>query len=220
MVPPRDQAGDRLLLEQIRVGDERAWADLIARFEGRLQAFIESRLKDRATAEDLVQETFYGFLISLPNYNPETPLDSFLFAIAAHKLTDHLRRMGRRPTVPLDNGDGSSREPVGRYRHASSLMRSRERQGIEERVLAQALADQIEGWRERGEWERLKCIELLFVRGLANKQVAMVLSISEQAVANHKFAALSKLKEAARLAGATDEQLRMLDYSSHGNECA
>lgn len=211
MAITRDQTGDRLLLEQIRAGEERAWSDLIARFEGRLLAFVESRLKNRATAEDLVQETFYGFLISLPNYDPQTPLDSFLFAIAAHKLTDHLRRSGRRPTVPLENGDDSSREPVGRYRHASSLMRSREKHGIEERVLAKALSDQIEGWRERGEWERLKCVELLFVRGLANKQVALVLGISEQAVANHKFAALSKLKEAIRLAGATEEQLRMLD---------
>lgn len=211
MAITRDQTGDRLLLEQIRAGNERAWSDLIARFEGRLLAFIESRLKNRATAEDLVQETFYGFLISLPNYDPQTPLDSFLFAIAAHKLTDHLRRSGRRPTVPLENGEDSSREPVGRYRHASSLMRSREKHGIEERVLSKALSDQIEGWRERAEWERMKCIELLFVRGMANKQAALVLGISEQAVANHKFAALSKLKEAIRLAGATEEQLRMLD---------
>jgi RNA polymerase sigma-70 factor (ECF subfamily) len=199
------------LLEQIRAGDQRAWSDLIARFEGRLLAFIESRLKNRASAEDLVQETFYGFLISLPNYDPETPLDSFLFAIAAHKLTDHLRRSGRRPTVPLDTGDSTGLEPAGQYRHASSLMRSREKHGIEERVLAKALGDLIDSWRERDEWERLKCIEVLFVRGLQNKQAAMVLGISEQAVANHKFAALSKLKEAIRLAGATDEQLRMLD---------
>ncbi len=207
----RDQTADRLLLDSIREGDERAWSDLIARFEGRLLAFIQSRLKDRTTAEDLVQETFFGFLISLPNYDPQTPLDSFLFAIAAHKLTDHLRRTGRRPTVALDDGGTSPQEPVGRYRHASSLMRSRERHGIEERVLAKALADQIDGWRERGEWERLMCIELLFVRGLQNKQAAQIQGLSEQAVANHKFAAISKLKEATRLAGATEEQLRMLD---------
>ena len=61
----RDQTADRLLLDSIREGDERAWSDLIARFEGRLLAFIQSRLKDRTTAEDLVQETFFGFLISL-----------------------------------------------------------------------------------------------------------------------------------------------------------
>ena len=208
---PRDQTADKLLLDQIREGDERAWSDLIARFEGRLLAFVFSRLRDRTAAEDLVQDTFCGFLISLPNYDPQTPLDSFLFAIAAHKLTDYLRRSGRRATVGLTAKDGTPSEPVGRYRHASSLMRSREQHGIEERVLVKALGEQIDGWRERGEWERLMCIELLFVRGVANKDAAGSLGITEQAVANHKFAAVSKLKEAARKAGATEEQLRMLD---------
>lgn len=208
---PRDQSIDKLLLDQIRAGDERAWGDLIGRFEGRLLAFVFSRLRDRSAAEDLVQDTFCGFLISLPNYDPQTPLESFLFAIAAHKLTDYLRRTGRRPTIELGSSDGGATEPAGRYRHASSLMRSREQHGIEERILVKALGDQIEGWRARGEWERLMCIELLFVRGLANKEAATRLGITEQAVANHKFATVSKLKEAARKAGATEEQLRTLE---------
>ncbi|MDB5391992.1 MAG: sigD 3 [Planctomycetaceae bacterium] len=207
----RDNTGDRLLLDLVRQGDESAWADLIGRFEGRLLAFIESRIHNRATAEDLVQDTFHGFLISLPNYDPKTPLESFLFAIAAHKLTDHLRRCGRRPTVALDANEDSGRELAGRHRHASSLMRSKEHRGLEEQLLAQSLGTLIDGWREREEWERLKCIELLFVKGLPNKAASEVLGITEQAVANHKFAAVSKLKEAARKAGATEEQLAMLD---------
>lgn len=210
----RDNTGDRLLIDLVRKGDELAWADLIGRYEGRLMAFVESRIHNRTSAEDLVQDTFHGFLISLPNYDPKTPLESFLFAIAAHKLTDHLRRNGRRPTVPLDGLDdsnGPGGDPVGRYRHASSLMRSKEHRGIEEQLLGRSLGDLITSWRERGEWERLKCIELLFVKGLPNKVASEVLQISEQSVANHKFAAVSKLKEAARKAGATEEQLAMLD---------
>jgi RNA polymerase sigma-70 factor (ECF subfamily) len=207
----RDNTADRLVIDLVRQGDESAWADLIARFEGRLQAFIESRIHNRATSEDLVQDTFHGFLISLPNYDPKTPLESFLFAIAAHKLTDHLRRCGRRPTVPLETHDDSNSELAGRHRHASSLMRSKEHRGMEAQQLARSLGNLIDGWRERGEWERLKCVELLFVTGLPNKAASEALGITEQAVANHKFAAISKLKESARQAGATEEQLAMLD---------
>src|SRR5882724_4139624 len=98
-MPPLD--ADRLLIARIRTGDQDAWAECIARFEGRLLAFVDSRLKDRATSEDVVQETFLGFLVGLPNYDEETPPETFLFSIAAHKLTDVLRRRGRRPTLPL-----------------------------------------------------------------------------------------------------------------------
>ena len=35
---------DRLLVAQIRRGEPGAWEECIARFEGRLQAFVESRL--------------------------------------------------------------------------------------------------------------------------------------------------------------------------------
>ena len=48
---------DLLLVEQIRGGNEAAWNELIARFEGRLLAFVESRLSRRDAAEDVVQET-------------------------------------------------------------------------------------------------------------------------------------------------------------------
>src|SRR5947207_9172707 len=99
---------DRLLIEQIRAGDSRAWEALIARYEGRLLAFIERRLRDRATSEDVVQETFIGFLNSLPNFDERRELQTYLFTIASHKLTDHLRRQGRHPlrTVSGDSSGG------------------------------------------------------------------------------------------------------------------
>ena len=191
---------DRWLVDRVRQGDAAAWSDCIARYEGRLLAFVDSRLRNRATSEDVVQETFLGFLTSLPNYDPRTPLESFLFSIAAHKLTDVLRREGRRPALPLMGNDSDS-GPAGRARVASSLARSHERRDREEVVLRDALQGLIAQWVSRSEFERLKCAELLFVRGWANKDVAVSLGISEQAVANHKQAVVTKLKDAARRAG-------------------
>ncbi len=193
---PADEM-DRLLVARIRQGETGAWEECIARYEGRLQAFVESRLGNRATSEDVVQETFLGFLISLPNYEDATPLESFLFSIAAHKLTDVLRRKGRRPELPmlLNDSDGGIREPAGSDRHASSLFRSQERQNTEGAVLADAMQRLISQWWERGEFERLKCIELLFVLGWKNKDAAEHLGITEQGVANHKHFVVSKLRE-------------------------
>ncbi len=191
---------DTILIDRIREGEPKAWDELIARFEGRLTAFVESRVKNEASAEDLVQDVFVGFLTSLPNYDSTRPLESYLFSIAAHKLTDFLRRQGRRPTLPLAPRDSESSgwEPTSDARPASSIARSSERRHLEEDAVAIALRDQIDHWRKRSQWDKLKCAELLFVRGWANKQAAQFLNIPEQTIANYKFECLSKLRDSLR----------------------
>ena len=192
---------DALLVQRIRDGDADAWNDLISRYEGRLLAFAESRLGRRAPSEDVVQETFIGFLNSLPNYDFNRPLEGYLFSICAHKLTDHLRREGRRPTLPLSSGStntGGSWDLPGKSRPASSIARSGERRGIEAEALAKAMSEQVDRWQERGDWTKLKCIESLFVRGWANKEVAQELEITEQQVANFKFDFLARLRTAVK----------------------
>src|SRR6478736_3691116 len=95
---------DRLLIQQIRAGDSRAWETLISRYEGRLLAYVQRRLRDRAASEDVVQETFVGFLNSLPNFDDRRELQTYLFTIASHKLTDFLRRHGRHPLQHVSEG--------------------------------------------------------------------------------------------------------------------
>ncbi|MEZ6045870.1 MAG: sigma-70 family RNA polymerase sigma factor [Planctomycetaceae bacterium] len=188
-----------LLIDRIRSGEERAWEEFINLFEGRLMAFVRSRIKNVAAAEDIVQEAFLGFLTSLPNYDPATKLETYLFTITSYKLTDHLRREGRRPSMSLTSASSSvgTYDPPGRARRASSLMLSREGKQAEGVVIAECLTGLIEQWQEQGDYERLMCMELLFVLGWPNKKVAEQLNITEQAVANHKHFTVSKLKEAA-----------------------
>src|SRR5688572_14673152 len=165
---------DALLVEAIRRGKPDAWSDLISQYEGRLLSFVDSRLRRRAASEDVVQETFIGFLTSLPNYDPRRPLESWLFTIASHKLTDYLRREGRRPAIPLSSTDGAGGnwEPAGTGRPASSIARSGERKHLEDEALAEAIAKQLDGWRAAGDWDKVKCMELLFVVGASNKATA------------------------------------------------
>ncbi len=188
---------DQKLIERIRSGDSDAWNDLIARYEGRLLAFVDSRLSNRSASEDIVQETFIGFLNSLPNFDGRRSLESYLFSICAYKLTDHLRREGRRPAIPLSSSrpDSSGQwQLTGAARGASSIMRSVERKRLEEDALIEAIEAQVDRWQERNDWTKLKCIELLIVRGLPNKQVSEALGITEQQVANFKFDFLSRLR--------------------------
>jgi RNA polymerase sigma-70 factor (ECF subfamily) len=192
---------DALLVDAIRRGRPEAWNDLIEQYEGRLLSFVDSRLRERSASEDVVQETFIGFLSSLPNYDADRPLESWLFTIASHKLTDHLRREGRRPVVPFSSSasdSGGSWEPAGSARPASSIARSGERRQFEEEALSEALARQFDDWRAAGDWTKVKCMEMLFVVGAANKDVSQRLGITEQQVANFKFDFLERLRKFLR----------------------
>jgi RNA polymerase sigma-70 factor (ECF subfamily) len=193
---------DRLIVEQIRRGDKRAWDDLIARYEGRLHAFVNRRLHDHSASEDVVQETFVGFVNSLPNFDDKRELQTYLFTIASHKLTDHLRRTGRHPLQHISDGpDDLLHRKMDEHPAASSLARNQERVDLECEALTRCLGNLIQEWQENGDWLRLKVLELLFVKGWANCDVADFLKISEQQVANFRFAALKKLGERIREAG-------------------
>ncbi len=201
---------DRLLVQLIRTGGQRsegAWEELVGRYEGRLRAYVRRRLRDHAASDDVVQETFIGFLNSLTNYDDKRDLQTWLFTIASHKVTDQMRKSGRRP---YQTGSESDEEQMGRaadekQRAASSIARSQERVDLEVDAVTRALKEIVRGFQEKGEYARIQVLELLFVKGWPNWQVAEYLSVSEQQVANYRFAAVKKLTEAMRAAGLPDD---------------
>ncbi len=115
----------------------------------------------------------------------------------SYKLTDHLRREGRRPATAFASPDGSSdgaQQAPAPFRAVSSIARSVERRDTEELALVEALREQIQKWKSKEDWLKLRCIELLFVTGMSNKEIAEKLSITEQQVANYKSDFLIRTK--------------------------
>ncbi len=186
------------MVSQIRLGDQRAWQSVIAKYEGRLLAYVEQRLSDRSHAEDIVQETFIGFLNSLPNFDGRRSLENYLFSICAYKLTDHLRRIGRKPMRSIDLSTGTdtlgNRLP-GNERVASSIARSAENRAKSEAAIVHALREQIHKWKTQGDWQKLICLELVIVAGRPNREVAQLLNVSEQKIANYKSDFIARTKQ-------------------------
>ena len=188
------------LVERIRAGDESAWRRLIDEYEGRLTAFIRARMRDRHIVEDLVQETFMGFLRSLPHFDTSRDLQNYLFTIAAHKIRDQLRKEGRKPLglwADMQKPDETPREPSAGIRGPSSLIASAERVQGEEDRLCTALRSILDQWVAAGDYRRIKCIELLLVAGWPNQEVAKHLGLTEQQVANYKFQVIERLARRA-----------------------
>ena len=191
---------------RIKGGEIDAWNELIGAFEGRLLGYVESRLRRRDTSEDVVQETFIGFLTSLPNYDLARSLESYLFSIAAHKMTDHLRREGRRPALPLSQGatsDGSWHLPSSECA-ATAILRSGDA-GIWSRnrwPRRWARPSMLAGARRVGKNQMRRAVGC---GGWANKDVALHLGLSEQQVANQKFDLLVRLRSTLKKQGVSED---------------
>jgi len=193
-------SSDTLLLDEILAGREEAWERLIARYEGRLLAFVRKRLGDRTGAEDVVQEAFIGLVTSLPHFDRRRDLESYLFAITAHKLTDALRKRGRAHEAAraADLGLELVDMPSG-SRGASTIARSAERHQIEDQKLADALGECVAEWARKEDFSRLKVLELVFAQAWDNRRAAKATGLSPQQVASIKHQILSRLSD--RLGG-------------------
>ncbi len=187
---------DHFLVDQIRAGGEAAWRQLIDRYTGRLLAFARARTASLSDAEDLVQETFVGFLQSLGHYDSARPLETYLFTILRYKLYDLLRQ--RKVTVlsePHDSEEWWDRVAPGTSETPSGIAVQQEAAGQQEQLLGEVLTRLIHEMRDREAFTDLQVIELVFFAGRRNLDVADLLDIDQKAVAGVKFRAIQKLQK-------------------------
>ena len=189
---------DKFLITAIRKGDQRAWHQLIERYQGRLLAFARSRLRGVGEAEDALQETFLGFVTSLKHFDESRPLETYLYAILRYKIGESLtkkRRHAERATG-FDIEDDSPQTPdPGHSETPSRIAAQHERTRQQADILAKILRRLIEELRDKSKLEDLQVVELLFYVGLRNKDVGERLGRDEKAVAGVKFRSLNRLRE-------------------------
>jgi RNA polymerase sigma-70 factor (ECF subfamily) len=88
---------------------------------------------------------------------------------------------------------------------------------LEHDAVARCLREMLANFRLKSDFARIQVLELLFVKGWPNKEVAAYLKISEQQVANYRFAAVKKLAETMRAAGLpTDVFPELADADTEG----
>jgi RNA polymerase sigma-70 factor, ECF subfamily len=184
------------LIEQIRTGSQAAWKELIDSYSGRLLAFARARTQSLADAEDLVQETFIGFLQSATHFDPTRSLETYLFTILRYKLYDLLRsKKMKLVSEPADAEDWWDRIVPGTEETPSGLAVQAEATGEQEKLLGEVLRELIHDMRDREAFTDLQVIELIFFGGRRNIEIGELLEIDQKAVAGIKFRAIQKLQK-------------------------
>jgi RNA polymerase sigma factor (sigma-70 family) len=192
---------DRYLLDRILKGDGDAWAQLVARYEGRLLAFARKRLQRRADAEDLVQDVFFSFLQSVQRFKREYSLETFLFTLLRRKLIDvfrgrHLHPCSLQDAIQGESGDipdQATRLPA-RDATASFYARREETHERLESQLGAALDAFIDRLKAADNFRDLKIAEMLFYAQLRNKDVARLCGMDEKQIALIKHRALKEIR--------------------------
>ena len=89
-------------LESLQRFDPQAIGAVYDRYFPEVYRFVRYRLNDEHTAEDIAGDVFVRMLEALKTgRGPQTNLKAWLLATASHIVTDHLRKVYRRPESDL-----------------------------------------------------------------------------------------------------------------------
>lgn len=112
-MPEMDEA---LFLARLRAGDEAAFCELLGAHHGTLLRLARTFVKESASAEEVVQDTWVAVLEGLDGFEGRSALKSWIFSILANKARTRAVRDGRMvlfsDMTSGDEGDEAAVDPA------------------------------------------------------------------------------------------------------------
>jgi RNA polymerase sigma-70 factor, ECF subfamily len=100
---------DAETLRRCREGDERAYREIVERYQRQVFSVAMRMVRSAEDAEDLTQDTFVRMFKAIDRYDPTRPFVAWLMTIVSRLCIDHIRRRKVRP-VPLVREDAGTHE--------------------------------------------------------------------------------------------------------------
>lgn len=117
----RERTEDAELIDRLRRGDPAAMEYLYDTYFDRIYSLVFNQVgRDRAAAEDVVQETFLAAVRSQKRFRGDSSLYTWLCSIAYHKVADFHRRAFQDHTRQQHSLDIDGSDPRGLDRIKSS----------------------------------------------------------------------------------------------------
>jgi RNA polymerase sigma-70 factor (ECF subfamily) len=147
--------------------------ELVDRYKDRVFNYICRYVGQRATAEDLTQETFVRVFRNLASYDPQAKFSTWIYTIATNLAKDEFKRRARHPARSLDwsSGEGSD---TTRDLPGGSGNTSREPAVVAER---QELRDQIQTALHQMKEEDREILILREVQQMPYEEIAQILGV-------------------------------------------
>lgn len=90
---------DSELAQRFLDGEQRAFGELVGRYDQRLLNFVYRTVGDRERAQDLVQETFVRVYRHLHRFDQNRKFSTWIYTIAGNLAKNELRNRSRNPLV-------------------------------------------------------------------------------------------------------------------------
>jgi len=105
--------GDQAVVDRLLAGDERAFAEIVARYNDTMVRVARGYVKSDDVAHEVVQETWLGILRGLPRFQGRSALKTWMFRILTNRAKTRGKREGRTtPISALGALDGSDEPPL------------------------------------------------------------------------------------------------------------
>jgi RNA polymerase sigma-70 factor (ECF subfamily) len=167
------------LTQKIKTGEKKAYQELFELYAPRIFRFSFSYLKNKADAEELVQEVFLKIWEKRETLDQSKNLKAFIFKVAVNTIYDFIRHKN------IENAFGD----FVRTRAELSSNNTWHTVIYEEMLLnIQNLIAQLPEQQQ-------KIFQLSKEEGLSNEEIAAKLNLSKRTVENHLYRAVSFLKE-------------------------
>ena len=184
-------ATDHELIALARTGSEKAYRELLDRYQRPVFSLVYRMVRDRELAEDLTQETFVKVFNHLDRFNPKYKFSSWIFKIASNLAIDTLRK--REPnTVSLD---GSRHAQTADEIESSRITVESKDENPEEFLEAKELGQEIERAISKLRPEYRTAILLRHVEGRAYEEIAEIMSLPLGTVKTFIHRARGELRE-------------------------
>ena len=103
---------DRRLVAALLHGDERAFEELVERYNGSLLRLAMMYVRPRSAAEEVVQDTWLGVLRGLPSFEGRSSLKTWIYRILVNQArTRGVRESRSVPFSALAGDDGPAVDP-------------------------------------------------------------------------------------------------------------
>lgn len=182
---------DQDLVVFARSGSEKAYRELLDRYQRPVFSLVYRMVRDREAAEDLAQETFVKVFNHLDGYNSKYKFSSWIFKIATNLTIDTLRKKELR-TVSLDGSrHASSDDEI----ESSRITVASTDENPEERLEAKELGVEIEEAIGRLRAEYRTAILLRHVEGRPYEEIAEIMEVPLGTVKTYIHRARSELRE-------------------------